>query len=70
MDFALWCYNHNVPAIELAVAIEISQDLAFATYEDIASKRRSTRYQHLAPLVVEPIADVGENADAYSVTRR
>ena len=55
MDLALWAINHDVPAAELARALDIPQDRAEAVYADIRNKRRTTRYQHLAPVLIEPV---------------
>jgi len=55
MDLALWALNHDVPAAELGRTLGIPEDRAEAVYADIRNKRRTTRYQHLPPILVEPV---------------
>jgi NAD+ synthase len=52
MDLALWALEHEVPAADLARALDLTVPAAQAAYEDICNKRRSTRYLHLAPLLL------------------
>ena len=54
MDLALWALEQQRPAAELAAALDISEAAAEAVYADIRSKRRSTRYLHLRPLLLGP----------------
>jgi len=56
MDVALWAYNHNMTAADLAPHIGLSGEQAQAVYADIASKRRTTAYLHQPPLLVETVA--------------
>lgn len=55
MDAALWCYNHDIPATQLAGYLHITQDQAQAVYHDIESKRKTTAYLHTPPCVLEDI---------------
>ena len=55
MDIALWAHTHAVPAAELAQALGLSAEQAQRVYTDIESKRRTTRYLHAAPVLVEPV---------------
>jgi NAD+ synthase len=55
MDVALWSYNHSLPASELAAALGLTEEQARFVYSDIEAKRRSTRYLHARPLLVEPV---------------
>jgi NAD+ synthase len=55
MDLALWALDHDVAAAELAQAIGIDDERAEAVYTDIRNKRRTTRYQHEPPMLVEPV---------------
>ena len=57
MDLALYALNHGFPASALASALGIEETKAKAIYDDIANKRRTTRYMHLPPVLV---ADVPE----------
>jgi NAD+ synthase len=52
MDLALWALEQQRPAGELAAALGITETAAEAVYADIRSKRRSTRYLHLPPLLL------------------
>ena len=55
MDLALWAYNHRVPAGDLALGLRITERAARDIYRDIESKRRSTRYLHQRPILIEDI---------------
>jgi NAD+ synthase len=50
MDLALWAYNHDVPAADLANALNLSETQASYVYRDIEAKRRASVYLHSAPL--------------------
>lgn len=52
MDLALWALDHDVPARDLGPPLDLDEARAEAVYKDIQSKRRSTRYLHLAPITV------------------
>lgn len=58
MDLALWALNHDVPAEELAVALDIAPERAAAVYADIATKRRTTRYLHRPPVLTGVVPEV------------
>lgn len=58
MDLALWALNHGVPAGRLAQELAITPEQAQAVYDDIANKRRTTRYLHASPILVEPVAEL------------
>lgn len=58
MDLALWALNHEVPVAELAPAIGVTVEQAEFLCRDIAAKRRTTAYQHLKSLLVEPVGEV------------
>ena len=53
MDLALWALEHGRPAAELAAALSIPEAQAEAVYLDIRNKRRTTRYLHLAPVLID-----------------
>lgn len=55
MDLALYAFNHDLPARELAAAIGVDVPTAEAVYADIRSKRRTTRYLHRSPELIEPV---------------
>jgi len=58
MDIALWALNDGRPAAELAVALGITEVQAQHVYDDIAAKRRTTRYLHSKAVLVEPVTEL------------
>ena len=52
MDLALWAFEHDVPAAQLAPALDVDEATAAAVYRDIVAKRRQAAYLHAAPLRV------------------
>ncbi len=54
MDLALWANDHGVPAAALAAVLGVTEQQAAWIYTDIAAKRRTTRYLHAAPILIEP----------------
>ena len=61
MDLALWALNHDVPAAEAARILGLTEAQTAAAYEDIRAKRRTTRYMHLPPVLVEPVAEISHD---------
>lgn len=59
MDACLYGKNNGLAAEAVAEAARLSVEQVKNAYADIESKRRTTRYQHLPPLVVEPIPEIG-----------
>jgi NAD+ synthase len=59
MDLALWSHNHKIPADELAALLAIEPQQAGWIYRDIEAKRRTTRYLHLRPLLIEGLPELG-----------
>ena len=55
MDVALYFYNHGSAACDLAREIGISEEVATNVYHDIETKRRTTEYQHLRPILMQEI---------------
>jgi NAD+ synthase len=62
MDLCLYGLNHGVPAAEVALAAGLSVQQIELVYGDIVAKRRATRYQQLAPLLAEPVPEVGDDS--------
>ncbi|HAG92743.1 MAG: NAD(+) synthase [Pseudomonadales bacterium] len=58
MDIALWCYNKNMPANELAKVLEIAEEQAAFIYKDIEAKRKTTAPLHWPAILIEPV-DLG-----------
>ena len=59
MDMLLYAYTHGVDTAEAAKVMDIDISQVEWIYRDIETKRRTTRYMHLPPLLVEEVGDVG-----------
>lgn len=55
LDLALYARDHGVPAEAAAPGLGLSPAQAQRVYRLIEGKRQATRYQHLAPLLVEDV---------------
>ncbi len=53
MDVALWFLNDGRSEVELASKIGVSIEQAKYIYQDIQTKRKTTRYLHLAPQLID-----------------
>jgi NAD+ synthase len=60
MDICLYGRNHGIPASAVAAAIGLTSEQVERVYRDIDQKRRTTRYLHTRPLLVEPVPEVGD----------
>lgn len=58
MDLCLYGHNHSLPAEVTAAAAGLTPEQVERVYRDIEQKRRTTRYLHALPQLVEPIAEV------------
>lgn len=58
MDLALWAYNEGLPPEALASALDVDPMQAKRIYQDIAAKRRATRYLHDKPVLIVPVQGV------------
>ena len=58
MDLCLYGKNEAIPAADLAPAVGLQEEQVERLYDVIESKRRATRYLHLAPALVEPVNEV------------
>ena len=56
MDIALYFYNHGSGVDDMARELDVSEDVAANVYRDIETKRRTTEYQHLRPILMRDIA--------------
>jgi NAD+ synthase len=59
MDLALWALNNGRSAAELAGALKITEAQAQHVFRDIEAKRKTTRYLHAKPVLVEPLPELG-----------
>ena len=55
MDLCLYAHNQGLPPEAVADAVELTPEQVQRVYDDIDQKRRTTRYLHLAPQLVEPV---------------
>jgi NAD+ synthase len=56
MDLCLYGKNNNIPVEKVASAIDLTVDQLKRVYHDIDQKRKTTKYLHLKPLLVENIS--------------
>ena len=59
MDLCLYAHNHGLPPEAVAGAVELEPEDVTRVFRDIEQKRRTTRYLHLPPLLVEPVTEIG-----------
>ena len=62
MDLCLYGKNHTIPAAELAGATGLTEAQVERVYRQIDSKRNTTRYLHLGPVLMESIEGVEAHA--------
>ena len=58
MDLALWALNNGKSAAELAQVLKITEAQAQFVLNDIVAKRKTTRYLHLRPVLVEAVPEL------------
>ena len=58
MDLCLYGKNHGLPDAAVAAAAGITVEQLGRIYRSIDAKRSTTRYLQLAPLLVEPVAEI------------
>ena len=58
MDLCLYGLNHGVPAVATAKATNLTAEQVERVYRDIEQKRRTTRYLHARPHLVEDVVEV------------
>ena len=58
MDLCLYARNHNVSPADAAPAVGLRPEQVERVYRDIDQKRRTTRYLHAPPMLVEPVSEV------------
>ena len=58
MDLCLYGRNNGIAPGDLAEALGIGAEDVQRVYDDIDQKRRTTRYLHLSPQLVEPVSEV------------
>ncbi len=58
MDLCLYGHNHQLPAAEVAAATGLTVEQVERVFKDIDQKRRTTRYLHARPLLVDAVSEV------------
>jgi NAD+ synthase len=53
MDLCLWAHDHGVSAEDAAPVVRITPDQVRRVFRDIEAKRRTTKYLHTPPLLVQ-----------------
>jgi NAD+ synthase len=53
MDLCLYAHDHSVDPEQVATVVGITPEQVKMVYRDIEAKRRTTRYLHQAPLLIE-----------------
>jgi NAD+ synthase len=55
MDLCLYAHNHGLPPEAVSDAVGLAPEDVRRVFDDIEQKRRTTRYLHLGPQLVEPV---------------
>src|SRR5262249_19637465 len=58
MDLCLYGHNHGIAAAHVAAAAGLTVAQGERGYADIEAKRRTTRFLHLPPVLVEPVSEI------------
>lgn len=58
MDLCLYGKNNGIPAEFVANAVDLNPQQVQTVYDDIDTKRATTRYLHLAPLLMEDVSEI------------
>ncbi len=61
LDICLYGKNHGMTPEEVAPIASLEVNQVNQVYRDIEAKRRTTRYQHMAPLLMEPVQEIHAN---------
>jgi len=57
LDVCMYALDHGVPAETVAPAVGLTTEQVLDVFRDIAGRRRTTRYQHEQPLLVDATGD-------------
>ena len=60
MDLCLYGHNHSLAAAQIAAAAGLTEAQVARVYKDIEQKRRTTRYLHAGPQLVEPVSEIAD----------
>jgi NAD+ synthase len=58
MDLCLYARNHEVSAADVAPVVGLTAEQVERVFKDIDQKRRTTRYLHAKPVLVEPVTEI------------
>ncbi len=58
MDLCLYGKNHDVPIEQVADAADLTVEQVQRVYADIEQKRRTTKYLHLSPVLMDEVAEI------------
>ena len=58
MDLCLYCKNNGIPSARTAEAVGLTPEQAERVFEDIDTKRSTTRYLHLSPLLTGNVPEI------------
>lgn len=58
MDLCLYGKNNGVPVETVADVLELTPEQIQRVYDDIDTKRATTRYLHLSPLLIEKVPEI------------
>jgi len=62
MDLCLYGKNAGLDATEVASAVGLTPEQVGRVFKDIDQKRRTTRYLHLQPVLMQEVPEVGRHA--------
>jgi NAD+ synthase len=60
MDLCLFGKNNGAPVEVVAQAVELTSEQVQRVFDDIDTKRSTTRYLHLSPLLIEDIPEIAK----------
>jgi NAD+ synthase len=63
MDLCLYAKNHGLSAAKAAAATGLTPDQVQRVFDDIDTKRATTRYLHLPPLLVQDVPEIKNRQD-------
>ena len=58
LDLCLYALDHGLAATEIAPQLGLDLETLQRVFKDISAKRRATRYAHLPPLLIRPVAAI------------
>ena len=58
MDLCLYGKNNDIPVETIADTLELTSEQVQRIYDDIETKRSTTRYLHLPPLLIEEVPEI------------